>query len=48
MTTLPERGKGIRGVVSVGWSLVDFAAIASQVRLLILFYYLIGLVFTYT
>jgi hypothetical protein len=26
MTTLPERGKGSRGVVSVGWSLVDFAA----------------------
>jgi hypothetical protein len=26
MTTLPERGKGSRGVVSVGMSLVDFAA----------------------
>jgi hypothetical protein len=26
MTTLPERGKGSRGVVSVGRSLVDFAA----------------------
>jgi hypothetical protein len=25
MTTLPERGKGSRGVVSVGRSLVDFA-----------------------
>jgi hypothetical protein len=28
MTTLPERGKGSRGVVSVGRSLVDFAAMA--------------------
>ena len=27
-TTLPERGKGSRGVVSVGRSLVDFAAMA--------------------
>jgi hypothetical protein len=26
MITLPERGKGSRGVVSVGRSLVDFAA----------------------
>jgi hypothetical protein len=26
MTTLPERGKGSRGVVSVGRFLVDFAA----------------------
>jgi hypothetical protein len=26
MTTLPKRGKGSRGVVSVGRSLVDFAA----------------------
>jgi hypothetical protein len=28
MTTLPERGKGSRGVVSVGRSLVDFAVMA--------------------
>jgi hypothetical protein len=28
MTTLPERGKGSRGVVSVGRSLIDFAAMA--------------------
>jgi hypothetical protein len=28
MTTLPERGKGNRGVVSVGKSLVDFATMA--------------------
>jgi hypothetical protein len=28
MTTLPERGKGSRGVVSVGRSLADFAAMA--------------------
>jgi hypothetical protein len=28
MTTLPERGKGSREVVSVGRSLVDFAAMA--------------------
>jgi hypothetical protein len=28
MTTLPERDKGSRGVVSVGRSLVDFAAMA--------------------
>ena len=28
MTTLPERGKGSRGVVNVGRSLVDFAAMA--------------------
>jgi hypothetical protein len=28
MTTLPERGKGSRGVVSVGRSLVDFVAMA--------------------
>jgi hypothetical protein len=28
MITLPERGKGSRGVVSVGRSLVDFAAMA--------------------
>jgi hypothetical protein len=28
MTTLPERGKDSRGVVSVGRSLVDFAAMA--------------------
>ena len=28
MTTLLERGKGSRGVVSVGMSLVDFAAMA--------------------
>jgi hypothetical protein len=28
MTTLPERGKSSRGVVSVGRSLVDFAAMA--------------------
>jgi hypothetical protein len=28
MTTLPERGKGSRGVVSVGRSLVDFAAMS--------------------
>jgi hypothetical protein len=28
MTTLPERGKGSRGVVSVGRSLVDFVALA--------------------
>jgi hypothetical protein len=28
MTTLPERGKGSRAVVSVGRSLVDFAAMA--------------------
>jgi hypothetical protein len=28
MITLPERGKGNRGVVSVGRSLVDFAAMA--------------------
>jgi hypothetical protein len=28
MTTSPERGKGSRGVVSVGWSFVDFAAMA--------------------
>jgi hypothetical protein len=28
MTTLPERGKGSRGVVSVRRSLVDFAAMA--------------------
>jgi hypothetical protein len=28
MTTLPERGKGSRGVVCVGRSLVDFAAMA--------------------
>jgi hypothetical protein len=28
MITLPKRGKGSRGVVSVGRSLVDFAAMA--------------------
>jgi hypothetical protein len=28
MTTLPERGKGSRGVVSVGRSSVEFAAMA--------------------
>jgi hypothetical protein len=28
MITLPERGKGSRGVVNVGRSLVDFAAMA--------------------
>jgi hypothetical protein len=28
MTTLPERGKGSRGVVNVGRSLVDFATMA--------------------
>jgi hypothetical protein len=28
MTTLPERGKGSRGVVGVGRSQVDFAAMA--------------------
>jgi hypothetical protein len=28
MTTLPERGKGSRGVVSVGRSLVHFAVMA--------------------
>jgi hypothetical protein len=28
MTTLSERGKGSRGVVSVGRSLVDFATMA--------------------
>jgi hypothetical protein len=28
MTTLPERGKGSRGVVSVGRSLDDFVAMA--------------------
>jgi hypothetical protein len=28
MITLPERGKGSRGLVSVGRSLVDFAAMA--------------------
>jgi hypothetical protein len=28
MTTLPERGKGSRGMVTVGRSLVDFAAMA--------------------
>ena len=28
MITLPERGKGSRGVVGVGRSLVDFAAMA--------------------
>jgi hypothetical protein len=28
MTTLPEKGKGSRGVVSVGRPLVDFAAMA--------------------
>jgi hypothetical protein len=28
MTSLPERGKGSRGVVSVGRYLVDFAAMA--------------------
>jgi hypothetical protein len=30
MITLPERGKGSRGVVSVGRSLVDFAAMAAS------------------
>jgi hypothetical protein len=30
MTTLPERGKGSRGVVSVGRSLVDFAAMVAR------------------
>ena len=28
MTTLPERGKGSRGVVSVGRSSIDFATMA--------------------
>jgi len=30
MITLPEKGKGSRGVVSVGRSLVDFAAMAGR------------------
>jgi hypothetical protein len=30
MITLPERGKGSRGVVSVGRSLVDFAVMAAS------------------
>ena len=36
MTTLPERGKGSRGVVSVGRSLVDFAAMAVRQGILAL------------
>jgi hypothetical protein len=34
MITLPERGKGSRGVVSVGRSLVDFAVMGSVEGLL--------------